>query len=177
MGYRWESHKHLPSLFPKEERDRGQVRVKAGTDRGTVLRVLHRSESVSRGVPKAPGFPGAHRVKSGDRSGGALGPHPAPALSPQRGRPAPQAPDVDAAAAAAAATTAAATTAAAARESLSAEPICRRRGAVRGVGGEIGVVRARANHRCRERGARREAGGSRREDSRPLLANRYAAPP
>lgn len=52
-----------------------------------------------------------------------------------------------------------------------------RRGAVRGVGGEIGVVRARANHRCREMGARREAGGSRREDSRPLLANRYAVPP
>ena len=87
MGYRWASPKHLPSLFPKEERDRGQVRVKAGTDRGTVLRVLHRSESVGRGVPKAPGFPGAHRVKGGDRSGGALGPHPAPALSPQPRRP------------------------------------------------------------------------------------------
>jgi hypothetical protein len=152
MGYRWASPKHLPSLFPKEERDRGQVRVKAGTDRGTVLRVLHRSESVSRGVPKAPGFPGAHRVKSGDRSGGALGPHPAPALSPQRGRPAPQAPDVDAAAAAAAATTAAATTAAAARESLSAEPICRRRGAARGgrAGRAAGWSVSASGHRAQE---------------------------
>lgn len=34
-----------------------------------------------------------------------------------------------------------------------------------GRGGE-GILRARANHRCREMGARGEAGGSRREDSR-----------
>lgn len=108
----------------------GQVRVEAGTDQGALLRLLYRSESVSLGLPEAPGFLVADRQGSGDRSGGALGPHPAPALSPQRGRPAPQAPDVDAAAAAAAATTAAA--AAAARESPSAEPICRRRGAARG---------------------------------------------
>lgn len=34
--------------------------------------------------------------------------------------------------------------------------------------GGVAAVRARANHRCREMGARGEAGGSRRADSSPL---------
>ncbi|CAO2589138.1 hypothetical protein LEMLEM_LOCUS5280, partial [Lemmus lemmus] len=93
-------------------------------------------------IPEAPGFPGAPRIEIGDRSGGALGPHPAPALSPQRGRPAPRAPDVDAAAAAAAA----------ARESLSAEPICRQRGPARGgrAGRTVGWSASGSGRRAQE---------------------------
>ena len=89
--------------------------------RRTPLGLRHRREG-GRAGRRSP----ADRVIGGGGGEGAARGHPPPLtppprLSPQRGRPAPRAPDVDEAAAAAAA-----------RESLSAEPTCRRRGAARG---------------------------------------------
>lgn len=143
MGHRWASPKHLSSLSPL-----GKGRAGPGQDcgwdwqwSGAAAPALAREREPR--IPEAPGFPGASRNGIGDRSGGALSPHPAPALSPQRGRPAPRAPDVDAAAAAAAA---------AARESLSAEPICRRRGPARGgrAGRAVGWSASGSGRRAQE---------------------------
>lgn len=141
---RWDTDGHLPNTCPPSlpwgKAGPGQD---CGWDwqwSGAAAPALARKREPR--IPEAPGFPGASRIGIRDRSGGALGPHPAPALSPQRGRPAPRAPDVDAAAAAAAA----------ARESLSAEPICRRRGPARGgrAGRAVGWSASGSGRRAQE---------------------------